>query len=342
MPQMTTFHQSTPTLDSYWRAIILFGRNVASYKFALAKTLLEKAEQGTTKLLLEDLAEPFSRHVCEHISRISRQSTAPSSKFLDACRDFNLGKLDPEKLRDTTVRFGFNNVIDAFHVVNQGDVGVRFFSDERRSGGGVLLTDEIFRLKDTLQGGSLEREVEARWRLVETAWSLNLSRNLVAIDTDSEANTLFVRGNRRVAITSSRDALNGYQKGRCFYCFDEITVLPDHPKLADVDHFFPWTLKREARSPDLDGVWNLVLACRSCNRGEGGKMARVPSLPLVQRLHRRNNYLIDSHHPLRETLMLQTGVSDLERHDFLQQRFDEAVGILIHTWEPEALASSLF
>jgi hypothetical protein len=32
--------------DTYWRAVILFGRNVASYKFALSETLLEKAAQG--------------------------------------------------------------------------------------------------------------------------------------------------------------------------------------------------------------------------------------------------------------------------------------------------------
>ena len=30
------FKEQFPSLDSYWRSIILFGRNVASYKFALA------------------------------------------------------------------------------------------------------------------------------------------------------------------------------------------------------------------------------------------------------------------------------------------------------------------
>ena len=29
------------TVSDHWRAIILFGRNVASYKFALAHTLLQ-------------------------------------------------------------------------------------------------------------------------------------------------------------------------------------------------------------------------------------------------------------------------------------------------------------
>ena len=33
---MTNFYEVTPTLDNYWCSIVLFGRNVASYEFALA------------------------------------------------------------------------------------------------------------------------------------------------------------------------------------------------------------------------------------------------------------------------------------------------------------------
>ncbi len=35
---MALFEDTEPSLDGYWRAIILFGRNVASYKFALGLT----------------------------------------------------------------------------------------------------------------------------------------------------------------------------------------------------------------------------------------------------------------------------------------------------------------
>lgn len=38
---MTTFFENDPTIQNYWRSIILYGRNVASYKFALAKTLID-------------------------------------------------------------------------------------------------------------------------------------------------------------------------------------------------------------------------------------------------------------------------------------------------------------
>ena len=42
-------------------------------------------------------------------------------------------------------------------------------------------------------------------------------------------------------------------------------------------------------------------------------------LPYLKRLQRRNDYLIDSHHPLRETLMRQTGRTALQRRVFLQE-----------------------
>ena len=43
---VTHFTEVQPTLENYWRSIILFGRNVASYKFALGKSLLELSQQG--------------------------------------------------------------------------------------------------------------------------------------------------------------------------------------------------------------------------------------------------------------------------------------------------------
>ena len=38
---MAIFFENDPTLQNYWRAIILYGQNVASYKFALAKALID-------------------------------------------------------------------------------------------------------------------------------------------------------------------------------------------------------------------------------------------------------------------------------------------------------------
>jgi hypothetical protein len=103
-----------PSLANQWRAIILFGRNSASYKFALAEALLELGSDKEL-VLLEDLALPYARALCRHLKDAPKQATNSSSRFLDECRRFNEGSLSEDELRVASVRLGFNNVIDAFH-----------------------------------------------------------------------------------------------------------------------------------------------------------------------------------------------------------------------------------
>jgi len=171
-------------------------------------------------------------------------------------------------------------------------------------------------------------------RLVETAWELGISRQSLVVNYDQTAEVLFNPNLKRTAITSCRDALNGYQKGKCFYCFDDISVEPAASNLADVDHYFPHTLKQLNQSVNLDGVWNLVLACKSCNRGIAGKSAKVPEIKFLHRLRSRNDFLISSHHPLRETLIQQTGKTEMQRLSFLQHQDNFAINHLIHRWSP--------
>src|SRR5262249_17243141 len=117
------------------------------YKFALGKTLLESAQQGKPFLSLADLTLPFAKHIAVHLKLADKQATSRSSKFLESCRNFNRGEIPDEQLADVTVRLCFNNVINPFHIVGSGELGVRFYMDERTtSGKGIRLTDDIFRL----------------------------------------------------------------------------------------------------------------------------------------------------------------------------------------------------
>lgn len=124
----------------HWRSIVLFGANTASYKFALAKSLLEVSRHGQDLVLHRELAEPFARNVCEHLRQVDRQGTFERSRFLDACRHYNAGRINADELHEATALLGFKNVIDAFHVVGGTDVPTRFFLDERSRSQGIRLT----------------------------------------------------------------------------------------------------------------------------------------------------------------------------------------------------------
>ena len=299
---------------------------------------MEVAGQEKTFVSLEELAEPYARNLVDHLQKSGRQGTSPSSQFLEVCRKFSRGEIPKDELLSQTARLGFVNVLDAFHNVNQAEIPVRFFADERETRGGINLTDELLALKEDFQFGNLNQEVEARWRLVETAWSLDVSPRLLVARYDPSADGIYVvsSGARRINVTSCKDALNGYQKGKCFYCSADISVDAGHEDLCDVDHFFPHTLGRllSAEGPNLDGVWNLVLSCQRCNRGKRGKSSRVPAIRFLERLYRRNEYLIGSQHPLRETLMTQTGRTEPERRSFLQKMESFAMQHLVRRWEP--------
>jgi hypothetical protein len=336
---MNGFLNVEPTTENRWRAIILFGRNTASFKFALGEALLGAGTAPGDLIRLDELALPYAKAICRHLQNAPKQITTSSGQFLKACVSWNEGVVDDEALRDVTVRLGFNNVVDAFHNIG-GELGVRFFIDERRDSKGIRLTDEFRRLAADRQAGDLVHEVEARWRLVETAWELGVVVPLVSYDPDGLDFGADLRG-RRVTVTSARGALNGYQKGRCFYCFGSISIVPGSDELADIDHFIPHVLGAWLPG-NINGVWNLVLACRDCNRGGMGKSDRMPSARLLDRIHARNEFLISSHHPLRETLIAQTGSTECDRASFLRLAHMEAMALRVADWHPVQKAEVAF
>ena len=283
VPAQLAFAAEDQSNREHWRSIVLFGANVASYKFALAKSLLEVAVEEHDLVRLEELAVPYARHICEHLAQVDRQGTFEHSRFLDACRFYNANEINFDELQTATTLLGFANVIDAFHVVGRHEVPTRFFVDERSASGGIRLTDDLFDLALGASSKDLTQEAEARWRLVEEAWDgrANGRQVVVLYDVPHELLVPALLGKRR-SITEVRPALNGYQKGHCFYCFRPISLVPVEAEIgSDVDHFFPHALMARGFPRNLDMPWNLVLACTSCNRGPAGKAASLPkwSLP---------------------------------------------------------------
>lgn len=89
-----------------------------------------------------------------------------------------------------------------------------------------------------------------------------------------------------------------------------------------MSYFFLDKLRECDIQKPVNGVANLVLVCHSCNRGHQGKFDRLPSVNLLERLHKRNEYLITSHHLLRETLITHTGFTEPARRSFLQDAYN--------------------
>ncbi|QGQ95885.1 HNH endonuclease [Paenibacillus psychroresistens] len=342
---MNEFLKNDKTLESQFRSIFLFGKNVATYKFALAKSLLELGQSDKGFVSLEELSPIFAKHMLEHVRRDKRQITSSSSKFIQACQLFDKNQITYDQLLLITEKQGFNNVIDAFHNLPNTSLENYFFKKDiqgRRLG--ITLTDDLYMLNQGTQVENMFEEIEGRWSLVEAAWSEKNTNLEVKYDFDLEELFAFrpvtpegyLNSHNRISLTPVRKPLNGYQKGKCFYCYGPISINSNEINTCDVDHFIPLSVQYNSTSDlDLNGVWNLVLTCSDCNRGEeNGKFARLPKYDLLQRLHKRNEYLIESNHPLKETLIMRTGLNSDNRKTFLERRFIFAKTFKAAEWEP--------
>ena len=149
---------------------------------------------------------------------LAKQVIRRGSQFLDTCRADNDGTAPRDELLATTVRSGFNNVIDAFHIVGDSELPIQFYTkDYSAPARKIILTDEIFKLQGAAFSSNLTPEADARRRLVETAWEQRISTGLLAVEYSEIGDLLFTRSkNRRKAVTSARAALNGYQNSRTF------------------------------------------------------------------------------------------------------------------------------
>ena len=324
---MVEFQINDPSLESQWRALILFGRNSATYKFAFAKALLEVIQNQKNSVTLDELSKPFANSIVEHLKYNDKQGNSASSQFLSKCRDFRDGKISEDELYFYTTRLGFVNVVDAFQNLHGDSILHKFYEVNPSNRKELIITDNLLKIKELFQYKNLNKEVEARWRLVETAWDLRINTNMLEVQYDENDSLLFVNNKdilRRIDITSVRDALNGYQKGKCFYSLQDISIVSGDYNLCHVDHFLPHVniVTHFMNSANLNGVWNLVLADKDINNS---KRARIPDIKFLYRLFKRNEFYIESKHPLAETIINQTGKSKEQRRLFLQNQYNLAL-----------------
>lgn len=201
-------------------------KNSASYKFAFAKALLNIDKEKTT-VNAKELSIPFALNIVEHLRNNDKQVNAQSSKFLSKCREYIQAKISDDELYYWTEKLGFVNVVDAFQNVNGSIIKDTFYTkDYNKKEKKLTIHNSLLSLKESFQFQNFMQEVEARWRLVEPAWSLQINPNLLEVKYDDDKTLFFVENNfrRRIDLTSVRDALNGYQKGKCFYSFQDISI----------------------------------------------------------------------------------------------------------------------
>ncbi len=329
------------TVQNTFRTLVLFGKNTATYKFAFCHALLKQKPQDAIRYddLRDGFVEEFINHY-EHNPHQFNQGTTKFTQAIDAYIKSDRSISDWTGLIDVAEQSIYNNVFDAFQNVGSGTIDTPYLLFEHdKKNKTLILTDNTNAMLENpklVQETSLENQ--SRWNIVEEAWRSQLSPNL--LEYSEVDNTFYsINGLVRVGLRSAVDVLLPYQKGKCFYCNRPLNRFADSQEddFPDVDHFLPFSLLSTEilNGANRNGVWNLVIACKSCNRGERGKFNAPPDTEFFNALLSRNLLYVEEHkHSLRNSILLSLNVTDkAEVRSKMKQMHSNFK--MIRGWKPE-------
>lgn len=302
-------------MRDFWRAIILYGLNQATYKMALGQTLIHFCQNGKSKISMSELAEEFFQLYLKRLENGKPQLFQPNrrtamEKIIDL---YKLGKIDRVEAINKVEKEAFHDVIPCFHTVYNQQLPVKFYEKIET---GLILTDHLFEILDSGDAAVFVDELEARWGLLEAAFEIKQNNSKLINDIRK---IYLMNGYERTDITNNKPVLNGYQNDVCFYCGEFMAGDDIH-----VDHVIPRQFIQH------DEVWNLVLAHGFCNEQ---KSDFLPSGIYIEKLIKRNEYFIESNHPIKQKLIEQLGNTPKKRSETILRIFDHAKLVLGVTWE---------
>jgi len=301
----------------YWKAIVLYGLNTATYKIALGKTLLNLTKLGKSEIAWETLAKEFLN---QYLIRLKERPNMPQliltnrkTEMEKIVQRYQMGNLSLDEAIQRTAKFGFKDVIPRFQTIGNDKelIGERFYHFE--FGKNIRLRDEIFRIgEDSHQ--ELIKELDARWSLLEGAFKIRTSdKNWELINSIEEI--YLSTGYDRTNLTLNIPFLQGYQGNLCFYCGEKIKKTD----VIHVDHVLPRKVLNH------DEIWNLVLSHSYCNAHKSDKI--VPTYYL-EKLITRNENIMGSNHPWKFKIEKALGSTKIQRITSTKHHYNNVITVL--------------
>ena len=268
-----------------WTQIIVGSSKTSTLKYALACALIEFTKENrhqinSISISKEEIAKKLINYYWFQVIRF-RLRQAPreiqdpkivtllksvseiAGPYVRTPKDISIDLMQP--IINELIEHGLREVLPRFHRLRNGQTTRRLFF-ERRSNAIVIpkeAEDFVYRHSDILRSTVLYE-----W----TIW-LEKFNSAPKIATKVAFNSK----NKRSSLSKYRRLLLPIQ-GYCFYC-NAIFASTPH-----VDHVIPWSYLLE------DNLWNLVLACNSCNSSKGNNL---PHKIYIEKLINRNQEIIE-------------------------------------------------
>ena len=297
----------------YWKAIILYGLNNATYKIALGKTLLDLAGRDVTHVPWNLLSEEFLKQYKDRLDQaVMPQQTNPSRQTVmeRIISQFNHGQLSWSEAVEKVGADAFNDVIPRFHnIVRDGEFAKDKFY-EFQPNCQIIIKESVFEILQD-RPDELFEEIDARWGLLEGAFLINRDQ----FDLENDIRNIYIqKGHERKDITKNIPFLNGYQNNRCFYCSEPMDITDIH-----VDHVLPRQVIYH------DEIWNLVLSHSFCNQQKSDFLVGPE---YIEKLISRNENILGSNHPWKKKIQIQLGSTPTDRRKTLEKHYDNVRQVL--------------
>ncbi|KZE50983.1 HNH endonuclease domain-containing protein [Rossellomorea marisflavi] len=267
------------TDEEIWRTftIVLSSKSVKSstYKYALMKALIENLYQVNEELELtyDQLAYTFTKVywnliVQHHLIYQNRGKTARVVTIMkeEQARHSIPPQMVFDKIPDslqvslvnkvkTTMK---ENVFGALY----GDTGASFYAFDHRT--------ERLRFSPAVHVFMMNYQ-----RLIVQLTNYHMAAMIEKLNDVPHINHLL----EKVESIAKRGSLRPYEKillshfeAKCFYCGKRLT---GQKRETHVDHFIPWSFVQS------DQIWNLVLACNTCNTSKSDKLPKKEYLNTI-------------------------------------------------------------
>lgn len=285
--QYGEYDQSPLSTDEIWQEIsVLFSsrsKNSTSYKFGFFKSILDNLYNVDENLNLtfDQLFSKFAEIYWNLVTKYKVSQMPPgtkSSKIETVLFEFvavqnivegipfeSLSDEQKIELTRQVKRECKENVVGALY----GDTGGIFYSFDKK--------EEWLRFNPIVYKYVCKRK-SALEKLNYYEWAKYLEK----ISTDETTNNLLSKldeSSKRSNLSIYRQILfDEFESRQCFYCGKKL-----REGYIQVDHFIPWAFIKD------DKLWNMVLACSSCNNKKRDKLA--PQY-FLERLKVRNNDIL--------------------------------------------------
>lgn len=292
----------------------LRGLNRNSYKFVLQLAILKQVENGKQKLDIDFIYEFFvstywDNVVVYNLRETSSLDQVPTfhSALLKFAESNSLFGVKFNELKRKNIRLDFIiDTVQSFSKKRAQDLLMNPISRlqhdayfDRSTGNGIAkgsgwlyswnINDNSLTIhKDTLE--LLKLNVSTLKTLSYAQWvyflePFNLLPGILSKLSRKTVNRSIPKGK------SSK--LVEFSEKTCFYCQTSVIKY-------DIDHFIPFAYVNDHQ------LWNLVIACKDCNRGANGKFEKLPDQNYLEKLKIRNKQIVKLMPGYKESILVDT------------------------------------